>query len=93
MPDHLHLLLTPAADQSLERCVQCIKGGFSHAFRSQTGWKAELWQRSFYEHRIRDAEDYRQHCFYIAGNPKTPDYPWLEMDGPAIDGMPAGLGG
>lgn len=27
MPDHLHLLLTPAADISLERAMQLIKGG------------------------------------------------------------------
>ncbi len=29
MPDHLHLLLTPAKDISLERALQVIKGGFS----------------------------------------------------------------
>ena len=30
MPDHLHLLLTPGADISLERALQLIKGGFSY---------------------------------------------------------------
>src|SRR2546430_16942194 len=30
MPDHLHLLLTPGADISLERAMQLIKGGFSY---------------------------------------------------------------
>jgi putative transposase len=30
MPDHLHLLLTPALEISLERAVQLIKGGFSY---------------------------------------------------------------
>src|SRR3989442_7458934 len=30
MPDHLHLLLTPAKDISLERALQVIKGGFSY---------------------------------------------------------------
>jgi putative transposase len=32
MPEHIHVLLTPAVDQTIERCAQCIKGGFSHAF-------------------------------------------------------------
>jgi len=30
MPDHLHLLITPAPEISLERAVQLIKGGFSY---------------------------------------------------------------
>jgi len=28
MPEHIHLLITPSADQTIERCMQCIKGGF-----------------------------------------------------------------
>jgi REP element-mobilizing transposase RayT len=31
MPEHLHVPLTPSESQSIERCAQCIKGGFSHA--------------------------------------------------------------
>jgi putative transposase len=30
MPEHLHVLLTPSESQTIERCAQCIKGGFSH---------------------------------------------------------------
>jgi len=30
MPDHFHVLLTPAEDISLEKAVQFIKGGFSY---------------------------------------------------------------
>src|SRR5258708_19627535 len=30
MPDHLHALLTPSSDQTVERCVQLIKGA-SHS--------------------------------------------------------------
>lgn len=93
MPDHLHLLLTPAEDQSLERCVQCIKGGFSHAMRAQTGWGAEIWQRSFHDHRIRDERDYRFHCDYIAGNPANPGYEFLVNEGPSLDPMPSALSG
>ena len=35
MPDHTHLLLTPALEISLERAMQFIKGGFS--FRLHAG--------------------------------------------------------
>ena len=39
MPDHVHLLFTPAIDVTLERAVQLIKGGYStqSASRSAAG--------------------------------------------------------
>ena len=46
-PDHVHLLLTPAQDITLERVMQLIKGGYSHNFGSQFGRKKEVWQRGF----------------------------------------------
>ena len=30
MPEHVHLLLTPTVDITLERAMQFIKGGYSH---------------------------------------------------------------
>ncbi len=67
MPDHLHVLLTPAPNQTVERCAQCIKGGFSRTARAQ--FPGEIWQPGFHEHRIRDAEDFRNQLAYIAANP------------------------
>jgi putative transposase len=67
MPDHVHALITPAPEISLERAVQSIKGGFS--FRLRKLEKVEVWQESFTNHRIRDAEDYERHCEYIRLNP------------------------
>jgi putative transposase len=67
MPEHLHVLLTPALDQTIERCAQCIKGGFSHEVRSQFG--GEVWQPGFHDHRIRDGVDFENQLAYIAANP------------------------
>ena len=67
MPEHLHVLLTPSASQTIERCAQCIKGGFSHSLRAQFG--GEVWQTGFHEQRIRDAEDFQNQLGYIAANP------------------------
>jgi putative transposase len=67
MPEHLHVLLSPAENQTIERCAQCIKGGFSHEVRKQFG--GEVWQVGFHEHRIRDGEDFRRQLGYIAANP------------------------
>jgi len=67
MPDHIHLLLTPAPEVSLERAVQFIKGGYSHRRRKVE--KIQVWQESFTNHRIQDAEDYEKHCEYLRMNP------------------------
>ena len=68
MPEHLHVLLTPSENQTVERCAQCIKGGFSHQMRAQ--YHGEVWQVGFHEHRIRDGLDFRSQLAYIAKNPE-----------------------
>ena len=67
MPEHLHVLLTPSSTQTIERCAQCIKGGFSHEVKKQ--FAGEVWQTGFHEHRVRDEEDFRRQLGYIAANP------------------------
>jgi putative transposase len=67
MPDHFHLLISPTI--TLERAVQLIKGGFSYRIKKEIGSTAEIWQRGFSDHRIRDAEDYAIHVRYIHLNP------------------------
>jgi len=69
MPDHFHLLITPAPNVALERALQFIKGGSSHQIRKELGCKFPIWQTGFHDHRIRNAEDYRRHKEYILSNP------------------------
>ena len=73
MPDHVHLLITPAIDQSTSRCIQLIKGGYSRAVRDFTSY--EVWHSGYHEHRIRDADDFYNQVRYIANNPSSKDYP------------------
>lgn len=65
MPEHFHILMTPADNLSLEKCVQFVKGRFSYRFKS----RLPVWQPSFENHRIRDDEDFRRHLSYIHSNP------------------------
>jgi len=69
MPDHFHLLLTPAHEISLEKTLQLIKGGFSFRVKRELGSNAEIWQAGFTEHRVQDSEDFQRHVDYIRGNP------------------------
>lgn len=65
MPDHMHLLLTPAPDVSLEKSMQFLKGGYSFLLKS----KLAVWERSYRERRIIDAADYIAAKQYIEKNP------------------------
>jgi putative transposase len=65
MPDHFHLLLTPAPDVSVEKAMQYIKGGFSFRLKSKT----PVWEKSFTLRRIEDPRDYETHRNYIHANP------------------------
>jgi putative transposase len=97
MPDHVHLLLTPVIEISLERAVQFIKGGYSYRLRKVE--KIQVWQESFTNHRIRDAEDYARHREYIHLNPlrarlaqSTGAYLFSSASAEFhLDGMPRGL--
>ncbi len=71
MPDHVHALITPSMEISLERAVQFIKGGFSFRLKS----RGAVWQASFSNHRVRDFEDYENHREYIWRNPVRAQMP------------------
>jgi putative transposase len=73
MPDHIHLLLTPCDDQSLPKCIQLVKGGYSFAAREIT--KREIWHSGYHEHRVRDLDDYANQLRYIANNPPAAQLP------------------
>jgi putative transposase len=83
MPDHIHAILTPAADHTIERCAQLIKGGFSFAVREDT--TGEIWQDGYYAHRITDEDDLDNQLQYILSNPirkRYTDYPHIHSAEP-----------
>jgi putative transposase len=65
MPDHIHLILTPAQSTSLEKAVQLVKGGSSH----EIGSRFPVWRVGFTEHQIRDRSDFDLHVRYVDDNP------------------------
>ena len=97
MPDHFHILMSPMIP--LERAVQFIKGGFSYRAKKELRSNAEIWQRSFSDHRIRNTTDFRQHVRYIHMNAvkrnlcKDPkEYPYSSAyPGWRLDQVPQGL--
>jgi putative transposase len=84
-----------AAEISLERALQFIKGGFSFRLKS----RPPVWQASFTNHRVRDFADYENHREYVRMNPvrarlvaRAEAYPYSSAAGVMrLDPVPRGL--
>jgi putative transposase len=82
LPDHFHCIWTlPAGDADYSTRWNIIKAGFSSRMK-ETLQRPErlsasrtrrrelgIWQRRFWEHLIRDDEDWRRHMDYVHYNP------------------------
>ena len=77
LPDHLHAILNlPMDDADFSGRWRSIKGLFSSALieaglhsRRRPNGDLALWQRRFWEHTIRDEQDFARHIDYIHFNP------------------------
>ena len=77
LPDHLHALWTlPTGDADYAGRWRALKSRFTQALRLQgvplhADGRGEyrLWQRRYWEHIIRDEEDWQRHVDYIHYNP------------------------
>ncbi|RJF70911.1 REP-associated tyrosine transposase [Rhodopseudomonas palustris] len=77
LPDHLHAVFTlPPDDDDFAGRWRRIKGHFSSAMigkslslRRHANGDLALWQRRFWEHTIRDENDFARHVDYIHFNP------------------------
>ena len=82
MPDHLHTIwMLPEDDDDFSGRWSLIKSQFSMSYREQGGDEGQrnasrirkrergYWQRRFWEHLIRDDDDFRRHMDYVHYNP------------------------
>lgn len=77
LPDHMHCVWTlPAGDADFSTRWSVIKARFSrampHVMQRRSHEKRRehgIWQRRFWEHHIRNEEDYRAHIRYCWINP------------------------
>ncbi len=82
LPDHLHVIWTqPEGDHDFSTRWRKIKERFSRDYQKAGGTESTVtpgqgrkslvgfWQPRFWEHTIRDDEDFRRHVDYIHFNP------------------------
>ena len=96
LPEHLHCVWKlPEGDANFSKRWSSIKGHFSREYLRSGGQQGQvpasrkrkgeacIWQRRFWEHRIRDEKDLQRHVDYIYYNPvkhglvqQVEDWPW-----------------
>ena len=77
LPEHLHVLWTmPEGDTDYSGRWRSIKSNFVRGLRKNdvnvgknAKGEADVWQRRFWEHCIRDEDDFTHHVDYIHINP------------------------
>lgn len=71
MPDHIHMILTINTDAdgrtqfapTISRVIKQFKGSITKQI------SCSIWQKTFYEHTIRNQQDYEEIWEYIENNP------------------------
>ena len=76
LPDHLHCVWTlPPGDADYSTRWRLVKSFVTRHGKTVTGGQADsIWQPRYWEHLLRDADDYRAHIDYIHYNPVKHGY-------------------
>ncbi len=91
LPEHMHCMWTlPAGDADFALRWKVIKFGFSRRLQHHEALTATqrkrgergIWQRRYWEHLIRDEQDYQRHFDYIHFNPLKHGYVQRVVDWP-----------
>jgi len=88
MPNHVHVIVRPFEGYDL--------AGIMHSWKSFTAKQANrlleateaFWQEEYYDHLIRDEEDFRNQINYVLENPDKAglqDWPWCRIQGSTSD--------
>lgn len=70
MPNHLHWVITPAANSSvLAPIIQRFKSFTSHAANKILDRTGAFWSREYFDHRIQSDEEFAKCVRYTIHNP------------------------
>jgi putative transposase len=68
LPEHFHLLLN-IQERNISTIIQAIKLSFSKKYNQRHSINRAVWQKSFWDHVIRNETDLYRHIHYIHYNP------------------------
>jgi len=69
MPNHVHVLVRPSGDHSLESTVHSWKSYTAHAANKVLGKTGPFWREEYFDHLVRSSAHWRKLCLYTQENP------------------------
>ena len=85
MPNHVHLVAGILPRKKLADVMQSLKSFTSHKANEILGRHGTFWQREYYDHLIRNEEDFQRAVIYVLNNPLKAglqDWRWVGCCGP-----------
>jgi len=70
MPNHVHVILQPYDEWKLEQIIHSWKSFTAKQANDVLGRTGGFWQEEYYDHVVRDGEDFRQQIHYVLENPR-----------------------
>lgn len=86
MPNHVHVVFRPLSNYPLEKTLHSWKSYTANEANKILGRDGAFWQREYYDHVIRDAEEFNRIIEYVALNPMKAnlhDWRWVYVRGNA----------
>jgi putative transposase len=82
MHDHVHALVKPLKNHSLQEIIHSWKSFTAHKISMIYNRKAPIWQEDYFDRIIRDEKEFLDKAQYILNNPlktwpERDDYPWI----------------
>ena len=88
MPDHVHLILVPLADEggpfSIPQIMHAIKSESAHGINKALNRKGKVWQDESFDHMLRSDVSLASRIEYVSENPvraglvkSSAEYRWL----------------
>lgn len=74
--DHFHWMMRPTGSSNFSDIMHSLKRNYTLEYKKLIGinGKMQLWQKGFWDHLIRDENDFERHLDYIHFNPVRHGY-------------------
>jgi len=85
MNDHVHVVLQPQGDESLDKILHTWKSFSANQMQKLHGRKGSIWLQEGFDRIIRDENELMEKCEYVLTNPirrwpEVRDYKWAGME-------------
>jgi menaquinone-specific isochorismate synthase len=80
MPNHVHAVVRPLGGHALSEILHSWKSYSNRVVNRVLGKSGAIWQREYYDHLVRDEEDFLRCVRYVIANPRKAglrDWPWV----------------